>query len=160
MLSLYHDPAGYGLGMKAGRFFYKNQIVYQIKNYKITNQPDYRTIQIDTDKHISNLDTLAYLNHSCNPNVIVDVMKMALIALRDIAKGEIITYFYPSTEWNMARPFHCRCNSILCLGYISGAKTVPRNVLEQYFINPHIQQMIQTYDQNANLSEFVTRLKA
>ncbi|KAF5373254.1 hypothetical protein D9615_007452 [Tricholomella constricta] len=32
-------------------------------------------------------------------------------ALKRLEKGTIMTFFYPSTEWDMDQPFDCECNS-------------------------------------------------
>ena len=58
-------------------------------------------------------------NHSCDPNGRFDDRGM-LIALRDIEKGDEITFNYllhpiPASPWN----FECRCNSRNCIGWIS-----------------------------------------
>ena len=47
------------------------------------------------------------------------------MAGRDIAAGEELTYFYPSTEWEMDRPFRCLCGAPDCVGVVSGAKAPP-----------------------------------
>ena len=61
-----------------------------------------------------------FLNHSCSPNSYFDLEKMSLIAFRDIAEEEEITYHYCSTEFDMALPFQCLCGSKNCLGEIKG----------------------------------------
>jgi hypothetical protein len=62
------------------------------------------------------------MNHACVPNCEIDVVTMSLRALRDLREGEEMTFFYPSTEWEMASPFHCHCGSAHCLGVIQGAR--------------------------------------
>lgn len=32
-------------------------------------------------------------------------------ALRDIKEGDVLEFFYPSTEWDMAQPFECSCGA-------------------------------------------------
>jgi hypothetical protein len=65
------------------------------------------------------------VNHSCTPNVAFDLShprtsediensqyptEWNLRTLsRPIAKGETLTFFYPSTEWDMGAPFTCAC---------------------------------------------------
>jgi hypothetical protein len=44
--------------------------------------------------------------------------------------GEELTFFYPSTEWDMDQGFSCFCGSKACLGYISGAKHMDAAQLE------------------------------
>lgn len=57
-----------------------------------------------------------YLNHSCEPNA--GMAGMRLVALRDIARGEEVTFDYNTTEWEMAAPFECGCGA--CGGRVIG----------------------------------------
>jgi len=66
---------------------------------------------------------------------------MEVRSLRDIQKGEMITFFYPSTEWSMAQPFDCLCKSGKCIGRISGAKDIKKDVLERYWLTEHIRRL-------------------
>ncbi|KAJ9104432.1 hypothetical protein QFC21_001927 [Naganishia friedmannii] len=60
---------------------------------------------------------------------------------RPVAKGEVLTFFYPSTEWDMGAPFDCNCGESNCLGTIRGAKHLSLAQLKQQeFINLHIMQ--------------------
>ena len=88
------------------------------------------------------------MNHSCSPTAIVDVTKFEVRAAVPIAKGAPITFFYPSTEWDMAQPFKCSCGSKQCLGSISGAKRIPRHVLRKYVLNQHIKQFLYDSDES------------
>jgi hypothetical protein len=94
---------------------------------------------------------LLYMNHSCEPTAIVDVSRWEVRAAVPIAKGCPITFFYPSTEWDMAQPFECNCGSKDCLGEISGAKYIPRQILRKYVLNQHIKQNL--YDSEASHKE-------
>ncbi|ORY69151.1 hypothetical protein BCR35DRAFT_308172 [Leucosporidium creatinivorum] len=92
-------------------------------------------------RHIELNSDLLYVNHSCDPNVAFDVRKEGnweVRALKDLPKGEIMTFAYFSTEWDMDQPFTCLCGSSKCLGTIRGAKDIPAEVLKTYFINDHI----------------------
>jgi hypothetical protein len=82
------------------------------------------------------------MNHSCAPTAIVDVTKWEVRAAVPIVKGHPITFFYPSTEWEMAQPFKCQCGAEKCLGVINGAKDIPRHVLRGYVLNQHIKQAL------------------
>ena len=82
------------------------------------------------------------MNHSCAPNAIVDIQRWEVRAAAPIHKGLEITYFYPSTEWDMAQPFKCNCGAKECLGTIGGAKHIPRPVLRKYVLNSHIKQFL------------------
>jgi hypothetical protein len=86
---------------------------------------------------------LVLLNHSCNPNLIVNTEKGLVYSSKDIYPGEELNYFYPSTEWDMCRPFACKCGSPQCLKYIRGALWTPLNYLLSTFLNKHIVELIQ-----------------
>jgi hypothetical protein len=103
-------------------------------------RPSRPTIQLDESTHIE-IGVLATLNHSCDPNVLLDTKRMVVVATRDIGPGEELTFFYPSTEWDMAEPFECACRSPQCLGLIQGAKHLPDDVLRRHFINRHILEL-------------------
>lgn len=74
-------------------------------------------------------------NHSCDPNA--GHRKVSeLIAIRDIAKGEEITFDYSATigpnvtsdVWNM----ECRCGSKKCRGTISNILSIPKGQVDKY----------------------------
>lgn len=109
--------------------------------------PSYSTVQVGENAHIELNSDLLYCNHSCDPNVRFDVSAAdkstwAAVAEKDIAKGDTLTFFYPSTEWAMAQPFKCACNcGNKCLGQISGAKYINTDMLANYFLNAHILRL-------------------
>lgn len=89
------------------------------------------SVQIGRDTHLDPDDVATplervrqrqwmYLNHHCAPNAWIT--DRALVALRDIASGEGVTFDYNTTEWDMASPFECHCGSGECVGTIRGAK--------------------------------------
>lgn len=57
-------------------------------------------------------------NHSCNPNTIYKGLNV--IALRDISKGEELTFDYSSLLDEHMEPFQCQCGSSNCRGLITG----------------------------------------
>jgi len=60
-----------------------------------------------------------FINHSCEPNCRSETIRghVWIIAERDIAEGEELTYDYgyPFSEW---RQHPCRCGARSCVGYI------------------------------------------
>lgn len=141
MLSVEYSHEAYGSKLLAKKSFTEGDLIYRFSGYHVKTQPTYQTIQIDSDKHIDHLDVLAYFNHSCSPNTLIDTENLSVIAVHPISAGEELTFFYPSTEWEMARPFICHCKSPECLGLVAGAKFLPLDVLQRYYINPHIWKL-------------------
>ena len=104
----------------------------------------YQTVQTGRDSHIQLNSDLVYMNHSCEPSLVIDVkaLEVRVVNDRDLRVGDALTFFYPSTEWDSAQPFQCECGSRECLGEMRGAKGLSRDVLEKYWINEHIMEMV------------------
>lgn len=130
-----------GKHLLATRAFKSGELIYRIENFKRTSEATYQTIQVGPHEHIEELGALAYLNHSCNPGVIVNTTELTVRACRDIAAGEELNFFYPSTEWKMDRPFICLCGAPQCIRLVAGAHYLSLDVLGRYFINAHIREM-------------------
>jgi SET domain-containing protein len=117
------SPKEKGKGLFAEKEFKKGEAIIKIKG-KVIDHPTRTSIQIDTDKHLEweEIPQIGFLNHSCSPNCYIDTKTLKLVALRDIAQGEEITFNYNSTEWEMSFPFMCLCGSKNCYKKIRGYK--------------------------------------
>ena len=65
-------------------------------------------------------NTARLINHSCDPNCEVygTGLKVWVYAIRDIKKGEELTYDYGFGFDQDYRDFPCKCGSKKCVGYI------------------------------------------
>ena len=65
-------------------------------------------------------NTARLINHSCDPNCETDIIKgkIWIIALRDIKKGEELSYDYGFEFDRDYRDHPCKCGSKKCVGYI------------------------------------------
>ncbi len=109
----------------------------------IYDNPNYLTVQIGENQHIELLPThLECANHSCDPNAFFDITIKQLVCIKPIKEGEEITFFYPSAEWDMDRPFDCSCKSLFCVGRIEGAKYLTKEQLTRYRFTDFIQQKL------------------
>ena len=72
----------------------------------------------DIDGDVS-YNTAKYINHSCNPNCETDIIrgKIWIIAMRDIKKGEELSYNY-GYSFEDFEDHPCRCGSKNCIGFI------------------------------------------
>lgn len=61
-----------------------------------------------------------YMNHSCDPTTVIQ--DRHVIAVRDLAAGDGVTFDYNTTELEMAAPFACHCGSAQCVGTVRGAR--------------------------------------
>jgi len=64
-------------------------------------------------------NTARLINHSCEPNCEVDIVRghIWIQSLRDIAEGEELTYDY-GFDFDNWRDHPCRCGAPTCIGYI------------------------------------------
>ncbi|MCC6275005.1 MAG: SET domain-containing protein-lysine N-methyltransferase [Leptospiraceae bacterium] len=136
------NDANFGYRLVTRKPIPKNTIFFDFKDHKTVGEPNYKTIQVNQSEHVEDFGVLAFMNHNCEPNVIIDSKNYHCIASKDIEADEELTFFYPSTEWAMAQEFQCKCSSEKCIGLVSGASTLPINVLSRYYINQHIIEMI------------------
>jgi hypothetical protein len=121
--------------------FKRGDVIYQIPSEKISDKPNRFTVQMSRDLH-TEVGKLSALNHSCDPNVLLDMERMLVIANRDIQADDELSFFYPSTEWEMAAPFICLCGSPRCIHVVAGARFLPLSTLEHHYLNRHIREMI------------------
>ncbi|GAW22093.1 hypothetical protein ANO14919_116280 [Xylariales sp. No.14919] len=72
-------------------------------------------------------------------------MEIRVSRNHDLKKGDLLSFFYPSTEFRMAQPFDCWCGAGegVCLGRISGAIGLDAERLGSYWINGYISEMLE-----------------
>lgn len=129
--------------LHASRSFHKGEVIISFGAREILSEPTYLTLQTDIGKHILlSPEIVQFCNHSCTPNVFFDTTMMEFRAIADIATGEEMTFFYPSTEWEMAQPFQCHCGTSKCLGLIRGASAIPEEVLSGYQLTDFIHRQL------------------
>ncbi|KAA8650799.1 hypothetical protein EYZ11_007835 [Aspergillus tanneri] len=110
----------------------------------------YTSVQTSRDRHIELNSDLVFCNHSCAPTLNFDMHKMEVRVVDDRAlnAGDPLTFFYPSSEWEMDQAFNCFCGASCCKGKIQGAKYMTREELRGYWLNPHIEEMVK--ERNGN----------
>ena len=119
----------------------KGEIICEIPTAKVIETANRYTVQIGRDRH-TEVGKLSALNHSCDPNVLLDTENLQMIGRRDIAEGEELSFFYPSTEWEMDAPFICLCGASNCIHVVAGARFLPLSTLENHYLNRHIREMM------------------
>jgi len=104
----------------------------------------YTSVQIGPRDHIELNSDLVYCNHSCAPSLEFDMKKFEIRVVKgkDLKIGDPLTFFYPSTEWDMAQPFDCNCGAKECHHWIDGAKNMDRDILGKYWLNEHIASLL------------------
>ena len=136
-----HDADLKGKRVITTRAVTAGDVIAHITGHREVSAPNRFSVQVGSDRHIDGLRQLTYLNHSCAPNVFLNTTELTVVALRQIAVGEELSFFYPSTEWRMAEPFTCLCGSAECVGLIAGAEALSDTTLSRFKINEHIRAL-------------------
>ena len=106
-----------------------------------------RSIQIDVDQFVlgpESRESGDSINHSCLPNC---GMRNAtqLIAMREVAVGEELTYDYATSDTSDYDEFECACGSDNCRGRVSGNDWKLPDLQSRYqnMFSPYVQRKIQ-----------------
>jgi hypothetical protein len=162
-----HGEDGLSNSLRAKVDLKAGQLIAYITTHTPQKAPAWSSVQTGPNSHIELNSPMLYINHSCSPNVEFRMVSpdadgnypsASAYPIREgepapvsgdygVAgelRGEDLSFFYPSTEWDMGKPFKCLCDAPkdVCLGEISGAKAVDREVLKKYQVNPHILKML------------------
>lgn len=121
-------------GLFASKSISKGEKVIEYKGKKYTHKQVDENDKFDNSKAIylftlndkyvldgdTNTNTAKYINHSCDPNCDVDIIKgkIWISAIKDIKKGDELSYDYGFGYDKDFRQFQCKCGSKICCGYI------------------------------------------
>jgi len=132
------EVPGMGTGVFATRDIRKDELIAEFRGPRI-KIPDMTGIPDEVWSHFFNVGVDEYIiarepavrtNHSCDPNAgIAD--DHFLIAMRDIAEGEQVTFDYSvitADNWKL----ECRCGSPACRKVISNYVDLPETVKKKY----------------------------
>jgi hypothetical protein len=75
-----------------------------------------------------------FTNHSCEPNcgLIVRRDGFTMVALRNIAANEELTYDYSTHQEHEAEDMVCRCGAPTCRGVVRSFSTLPDRLRQRY----------------------------
>ncbi|MDC1476213.1 SET domain-containing protein-lysine N-methyltransferase [Pelagibacteraceae bacterium] len=121
-------------GLYAAKNIKSGKLVIKYKGKLITKKETDTNPKFDNDKaiYLFNLNNrydldgdfkyndARLINHSCNPNCEVEGkgLKLWITAIRDIKKGEELSYDYGFGYDEDYKQFVCKCGAKNCVGYI------------------------------------------
>ena len=89
----------------------KGDIVYILSDLKVSKVPTRTSIKVNDGIHVED-EIGIYINHSCDPSC--EIHDYKIVALRDLAPLEEITFDYSLNEDRLSSPFVCKeCKDIL-----------------------------------------------
>lgn len=100
------------------------------------------TVELSEESHLRLTGGTEFLRHSCLPNLKLDIKGTEIvgIALRPIEDGEVLSFNYLCTEWEISKPFHCACNVYCCYGMIKGFKYLDPE--QQHYLSRHCSSAV------------------
>lgn len=130
-------------GVITKKAFEKGKVIFSVRG-PLLSEPTKYSFSVDLDKHIDPLrgdgsfDFGHYLNHSCDPNTIIRIVKnpnshhIEIVARWDIGIGEELAFDYASSEFDTVSKTVCLCKTDTCRGVMHGFKDLPKETKEKY----------------------------
>lgn len=112
----------------------------------MSDDRQHRSIQVDADLYLVSGDMPEagdMLNHSCEPNCGLSGSQL-LVAMRDIAPGEELTFDYAMCDASDYDEFTCLCAAATCRGVVSGSDWRDPALQERYagWFSPYLVRRI------------------
>ena len=174
---------GEGVTVKASTFLENELGVIAIRNFKpgdlvftimgpIVSQRTKYSFQFGPIEHIEPINEKDgnpglghFLNHSCNPNVGIRVIRrgengfIQVVARKDIRKDEEVRADYASMEFETTvESLTCKCGSEHCRGQLKGLKNLPQNIVNAYRKERLIPSyLLKLYRKRANARETIKK---
>jgi uncharacterized protein len=103
-------------------------------------------IQVEEDLFLAPSEPLGegeFINHSCDPNAGLSG-QIALVARREIASGEEITFDYAMSDGSDYDEFACECGAPTCRKKVTGSDWRIPELQTRYkgFFSPYLQRRI------------------
>lgn len=116
-LAIEPKRGGRGWALYARCHFAAGAILARVGIGELTRVRSLRTIELEENLHEDH-PQLRYMNHSCDPNTVIDKENRVLRALRPLEPFEEVTFDYLVNESEIAAPFDCECGARNCRGRI------------------------------------------
>jgi SET domain-containing protein len=97
--------------------------------------PQTLAVQIGPDRYLGASGGYDdYVNHSCEPNcgLVIEGMRVELVAMREIEEGEELYFDYSTTMDEDDFEMPCRCGAAACRGVVRDFKHLPEGVKRKY----------------------------
>lgn len=109
----------FGKGVVSKSYYEPGDLLFRFEGEIMDYQTLY-TLQKRKDLYIEDKYFMGRILHSCDPNTIVNMENQEFWSIKPIKPGDYVTMDYDSTEDVLYQPFHCKCGTDKCRGYIAG----------------------------------------
>lgn len=104
-------------------------------------------LQVAADQYVYLNPPYRFFNHSCDPNCGLDP-DLNLVAIKDIAASEELTYDYSTTMLEHHWQMKCECGSGLCRKTVKDFITLPADIQDYYLRLNVVQRFIAEHINN------------
>ena len=120
----------------------------------LTPEQQGHTIQVFDELYLAPIDMeepADCINHSCDPNAGI-CGQISLVAMRDIAVNEEITFDYAMADSSSFDEFDCACGAATCRGRVSGSDWQRPELWARYdgYFSTYLQARIDQLRRQAN----------
>lgn len=124
----------HGKGLLASKNIKRGETIFIIKGRKINFLIDSKKsaevaglnwVGVGKNEWVDPINHCVYFNHSCDPNTAIKG-KVTVVALRNIKKGEEITFDYSLNESDIFWHIKCNCGSRNCRKTIKSIQFLPQ----------------------------------
>jgi len=148
-----------GTGVFASKNFKKGEVICKMHGESVTfeelknryeggKEKICNPLQITEKTYLNLAEPYVRFNHSCTPNCGFR-KKAELFAIKDIKKGEELTYDYSTTEWTYEKfgkykewAMECHCNSRKCRGTVGQFPSLDPKLKKEYYKAGALQDFI------------------
>ena len=158
MKKIYKAKSGInGYGIFAGEDIKKGEFVFYMKGKRIHHHCDFydrvdrercaNWVGLSKDHWIIPEFPISFMNHSCEPNL-GTIGSVTFKALRNIKRGEELTFDYSISDPDVKWYIECTCGSKYCRKTIRSIQFLPRTIFKKYL--PYIPKYFQRVYLSAN----------
>ncbi len=157
-----------GMGVFAGEDIKKGGFILHMKGKRICRIYDTKRdlercanwCGLRKDFWISPEFPIVQTNHSCNPNMGITGM-VTFRALRDIKKGEELTFDYSICDETLDWDMSCNCGSKNCRKIIRSVQFLPEKIFKSYlpYIPTHFQEVYWKYQRQNKIEKRIKESK-
>lgn len=113
-------------------------------------------LQVDEDAFLfsTHESPADWINHGCDPNVGFNG-SVSLVSLRDISRGEEVSFDYATSDGSPYDEFRCRCGASDCRKWIRGDDWRRPELWGRYagFFSPYLARRIERLQSGAGAAE-------
>lgn len=114
----------FGLGVRTLTPIHAGEVVHHFTGV-VGPELKQHTLQVSEGQHISDTTIIGFLSHACDPDCRLDMAAFEVVALKDVAPGDLLTIDYAATEDVLYRQFACHCGAANCRRWITGRAEAP-----------------------------------